>query len=151
MTINAMTVATTKVYVAVGQTPATFDKAGYDALTWTLIPDVTSLGTFGGTNSVTTHLPIDDGQTYKFAGSTDSGQLSMNAARTTAAAFDDLRTAFASRLPTPFKVVYPVQLAETDAMMGIVTSVQTTGSDSNSILGLTLNVDITGAIATFAT
>lgn len=146
-----MATATTKVYVAVGQTPATNDKAGYDALTWTLIPDVTSIGTLGGQNSVIQHIPVDDAFVYKVAGSTNYGTLELTGARTTAAALDDMRTAFASRLPTPFKVVYPTALGETDAFQAIVTSVQTNAGNADQILGFNMTVDVTGEIITFAT
>lgn len=151
MTTQIMSTATTKVYIAVGQTPATNNKAGYDALSWTLIPDVTSIGTLGGQNSVIQHIPVDDAFVYKVAGSTNYGTLELQGARTDAAALDDMRTAFASRLATPFKVVYPAKLGETDGFMAIVTNVSTNAGNADQILGMNLTVDVTGEIITFAT
>lgn len=151
MSNKIMSTATTKVYVAEGVVPATLDKAGFEALTWVLVPDVTSIGTLGGQNSVIQHIPVDDAFVYKVPGSTNYGTLELQTARTDATALDDLRAAFASRAATPVKVVYPSKLDQTDAFMAIVTSVQTNAGGADQILGLNVTVDITGEIITYKT
>lgn len=143
-----MSSATTRISIAIGQTPATNDAAGYAALTYTLLSDVTNIGTLGGTTQVINHIPVDDAIVYKVSGSQDSGTLDLQAARTTSAALDDLRTAFASRLPTPFRIVYPAALGETDYFTGIVTSTQTNVGTADQILGFNATINITGNIIT---
>ncbi len=140
--------ATTKVYVAVGQTPATYDAAGFAALTYSILPDITNIGQLGGTTQVINHIPVDDAIVYKVSGSQDSGTLDLQGARTTAPALDDLRLAYKTRAQTPFKIVYPAALGETDYFMAIVTSVQTNVGTADQILGFNTTVNISGDIIT---
>jgi hypothetical protein len=143
----ALTSASTRVYIAVGQTPATYDASGFNALTWTEIPEVTNIGPLGGTTNVVTHTPLT-GVVVKRAGSVDYGTLEITGARTTSAALDDVRTAFASRLSTPFKIVYPTVLGETDFATGIVTSAVTDVAGADNILGFKFGYAIDNEIIT---
>jgi len=74
--------------------PATFDAAGYAALAFTTVGEVTNLGEFGREYNLVTHNPIDNRGTVKKKGSfnegsiqlqlgiddADAGQILMNAA-----------------------------------------------------------------------
>jgi hypothetical protein len=82
------------------------------------------------------------------SGSTNSGTLNLQGARTKAAALKDVRDAYVSRKPTPFKIVYPSALGEIDYFSAIVTSVQTSVGNADQILGFNVTVDITGSILT---
>lgn len=48
--------------------PATFDVAGYEALTWLEIDDVTNIGAGGGSATVQSYVPLKTGITVKRAG-----------------------------------------------------------------------------------
>lgn len=61
--------------------PATYDEAGFDALTFIPISDVTDLGEFGRTYNLATHNPIADRRTVKRKGSFNDGAVSMQLGR----------------------------------------------------------------------
>ena len=57
--------------------PATYDKAGYDALSWTLVSQIGSIPSFGGTAQVTEWIPIDTGVVNKKKGSLNYGDMTL--------------------------------------------------------------------------
>jgi len=65
---NAFTSAGTTISV-VDSNPATYDQAGFEALTYSLIGEVTDLGEFGREYSAVTHNPLGDRRTVKRKGS----------------------------------------------------------------------------------
>lgn len=60
--------------------PATFTAAGYDALTYTVLGEVTDLGEFGRVYEVIRHNPINTRATRKLKGSFDEGQVPLTVA-----------------------------------------------------------------------
>jgi len=58
--------------------PAQNDQAGFEALTFTEIGEVTSIGGFGITYNEVTHNPLGDRKTFKFKGSYDNGTLTVD-------------------------------------------------------------------------
>lgn len=61
----------------VADTPATFDKVGFDALTYVVIGEVTSVSEYGGTQEEVTHTPLNTAIVEKLKGATNYGTLSM--------------------------------------------------------------------------
>jgi len=57
--------------------PATFNSAGYSALTFTNIGEVTDLGEFGREYNLITHNPIGSRGTVKLKGSFNEGSINM--------------------------------------------------------------------------
>lgn len=57
--------------------PATFNAAGYSALTFTTIGEVTDLGEFGREYNLITHNPIGSRGTVKLKGSFNEGSINM--------------------------------------------------------------------------
>lgn len=57
--------------------PATYDAAGYAALTWTAVGEITDLGEFGREYALVTHNPINTRITQKFKGSYNEGKMSL--------------------------------------------------------------------------
>jgi hypothetical protein len=57
--------------------PATFNAAGYNALTYTTVGEVTDLGEFGREFALVTHNSIDNRATQKFKGSFNEGSLTI--------------------------------------------------------------------------
>jgi hypothetical protein len=80
MTSLAFTSAGTTIAISAAA-PATFDGAGYGALTYTPISEITDLGTFGKTFTLVTHNPLGNRQTIKRKGSYNNGTLSLKLAR----------------------------------------------------------------------
>ncbi len=146
-TSKAMTSATTKIYIGAAQ-PTTYDEAGFEAVTWTEIGEVTSIGQLGGTNSVITHIPLGTSVVVKRTGSTNYGTLDLQGARCDDTGIAALRAAFDSKLSKPFKVVYPPTLGEVDYFTGVVTSATTNVGNADQILGFAANVDIDNTILT---
>lgn len=60
--------------------PATFTVAGYAALAFTRIGEITDLGEFGREYNVITHNPIDTRATRKLKGSYNEGQMQLQLA-----------------------------------------------------------------------
>lgn len=60
--------------------PATEDAAGYAALTFTEIPEVTSATAFGVTYNIVTHQPLAAKTTYKRKGTSDEGTCTLTMA-----------------------------------------------------------------------
>lgn len=70
------TVAGTKIRISAA-TPATFTAAGYAALTFTNIGEITDGGAHGRTYAEVTHNPIDTRGTQKFKGSFNEGTKTL--------------------------------------------------------------------------
>ena len=58
--------------------PATFDAAGYAALTLTAVGEVTDLGEFGREYALVTHNPVGSRATVKKKGSYNSGTMTLS-------------------------------------------------------------------------
>ena len=68
-----------KLYVSAA-TPATFDAAGYEALTWTEVAEVTTIPEYGPQAQVVTHEPLATGVTEKFGGFINYGSVAVEGA-----------------------------------------------------------------------
>jgi len=68
------------VYETSAAEPATYDAAGFLALTFTEVGEVTNLGDFGPTFEDVTHVPLKTGITEHRKGSVDYGELAMTVA-----------------------------------------------------------------------
>ena len=76
MASKAQTAAGSKLYVSSG-TPATYDKAGFEALTWVEVGEVTEIPSFGKVFNIVNHNPLGDRQTVKRKGSYDTGSIDV--------------------------------------------------------------------------
>ncbi len=72
----AITAAGSRLYVST-TLPATYDKAGFEALTWVEVGEVTEVPSFGKVYNIVTHNPLGDRQTIKRKGSYDNGELDV--------------------------------------------------------------------------
>jgi len=61
--------------------PATYDEAGFAALTFDSIADITDMGEFGRTYNLVTHNPIGDRRTVKRKGSFNDGAVTLQLGR----------------------------------------------------------------------
>ena len=74
MTVRTSAGTTLKVSAA---TPATFDSTGYNALTMTLIGEVTDLGEFGREYALVTFNPVGSRGVVKKKGSFNQGTMTI--------------------------------------------------------------------------
>lgn len=86
----------TKAFTSAGSTlrvsaslPATHDAAGFQALSYTEVGELTDIPQFGRTYSEVTHKPVGSRATFKFKGSYDDGSLTLTFAIATADAATD--------------------------------------------------------------
>lgn len=80
MPSDAFTSAGTTVAVS-ASLPATYNEAGYEALTFTDIGEVTNVGDIGRVYELVKHLPLATRETIKRKGSYDSGSVALDMAR----------------------------------------------------------------------
>lgn len=100
------TVAGTEISISAG-TPATFNEAGYAALTFTKIGEITDGGNHGRTYAEVKHSPIGTRGTQKYKGSFDEGNKTLQMAIDDDDAGQDLlKTALNSDDDYSFKVKY---------------------------------------------
>lgn len=98
------TSAGARIYAA-ATLPATYNLAGYAALTYTEVGAVESIGAFGREYNLVTFLPLGDRGTQKYKGSFNEGTLALTAALDNGNMGQDLlRTAVDSDNPISFKV-----------------------------------------------
>lgn len=76
---GVQTVAGTTIGISASQ-PATFNQAGYEALTYANIGEITDGGEHGKTFAEVTHMPIDTRGTQKFKGSYNLGNKTLQLA-----------------------------------------------------------------------
>jgi hypothetical protein len=76
MVSAAITAAGSKLFVS-ATLPSTYNKAGFEALTWTEVGEVTEIPQFGKVYNVVTHLPLGSRQTIKRKGSYDNGEVDV--------------------------------------------------------------------------
>ena len=86
--------------------PATFNSAGYTALTFTAVGEITDLGEFGREYALVTHNPVGNRSTQKFKGSFNEGTINLSLGLDT----DDagqvlLKTASNADTPYSFEIV----------------------------------------------
>jgi len=102
----ARTSAGTKLYVS-ASAPATYNTAGFGALSWTEVGEITDFGEWGKEYNLVTHNPVGSRQTVKRRGSYNNGAATLSMARVPSDAGQTLLIAAAdSDTSYSFKVVF---------------------------------------------
>lgn len=57
--------------------PSTFDAAGYNALSWAEVGEVSNLGEFGGEDALVTFNPVKTRDTKKLKGARNAGSMAL--------------------------------------------------------------------------
>lgn len=141
---DVFTSAGTKIYTS-SALPSTFDKAGYEALTWVEIGEVVDMGEFGRNYNLVTHNPLGDRRTIKRKGSYNDGaitlQLGRDSADTGQAA---LITALASDDSKAFKIVLQdtTHLYTTAQVMSYTNNIGSVDQITGSTVTLEIDYDI---------
>lgn len=126
----------------VASQPATFDQAGYEALTYANIGNIENMGEYGRVYELVTFNPIDTRGTKKFKGSFDEGALSMTIARDSDdAGMIALEAAVLSDADLSFEVVYPD--GDKDYFQAKVMSTKKAVGSVNDIRMVQVDVQIT--------
>lgn len=141
---KAFTSAGTQYFIA--QPPvATYDETGFTALTWTLVEEVTDLGTYGKVFTKVSHNPLGDRKTVKRKGSYDNGTLSLKMARVPSDAGQAiLIAALDSDASYPMKVV--LQDGTINYFTGQVLSYTTNVGTVNQITAAEVSVEVDNSV-----
>ena len=123
----------TTIAFVVGE-PATFDEAGYGALTYEEIGEVTAIGEYGGTGQINTNIPLKTGVVDKRVGSIDYGDATLTITRDSGDdGQTDLKSAFDG---TDARKVGSAEVTFPDGSIqyftAVVSSFTTVISDANS-------------------
>lgn len=88
--------------------PATYDAAGYGALTFTEIGEITEVPSFGGEASTVEHTPLKTGITEKFHGAINYGSMTVPLGLDISDAGQVIVNAeFVSKTRSAFKITWP--------------------------------------------
>lgn len=122
--------------------PATFDGAGYLALTYTALGEATDIGELGRVYTVVTHSPVGNRSTQKLKGSFDEGKLTLALGLDEADAGQILAQA-ALLLDTPYAFKIILQSTKILYFQGIITGFKKQIGGVNKVTSASLTVDIT--------
>ena len=154
MTTSAQTVAGSVLSVA-SALPATYDAAGFAALTYNAVAEVTDIGTFGKDFTLVTHNPIGDRKTYKFRGSYNNGTLDLKLAKITVLNTDAGQAALTTALNDPLDKSISLRIALQDGskqyFTGKVMSFTTSIGSVNSILAGECKIEIDSEVVETST
>lgn len=144
--MTVMTTAGTTLGISAG-VPATFDPAGFSALTYTDIGEITEIGgDIGRIYNVVNHNPISTRATIKMKGSFNSGSLQL----TLAIDADDAgQTLAEAALNSDAKYAFKMELQDGTVIyfQGLVTSFPINPGGVDTVTAGTLNVEITATKA----
>jgi hypothetical protein len=125
--------------------PASEDAAGYNALTWTTIGEITELGELGATSNLITHNPVADKITRKLKGARNYGAMNLSMARDTSDAGQTLlRAAAASDNLYSFRLT--LQNGYKMMFRGLVMGSPTSVGSVDSVTAMTCNIELSSAI-----
>lgn len=154
MSTKAQTVAGSVLSVSAAL-PATYDNAGFSALSYSPVAEVTDIGTFGKDFTLVTHNPIGDRKTYKFRGSYNNGTLDLKLAKITVLNTDAGQAALTTALNDPFDKSVSLRIALQDGskqyFTGKVMSFTTSIGSVNSILAGECKIEIDSDVVESAT
>ena len=125
--------------------PATYDVAGFTALTFIAVGEITDMGEYGRQYNLVTHNPLGDRRTVKRKGSYNDGALSLQLARVS----DDAGQAvLVAALDTDDSVACEVVLQDgtkqymTAQVMSYTTGVGSVDQITNAACNLEIDNDI---------
>lgn len=143
--MSAETVAGTTIGISAAA-PATFNAAGYGALTFSNIGEITDGGEHGREYALVTHQPIASRGTQKYKGSFNEGSKTLQLARDESDAGQVIaQAALLSDGDYSFKVTY--QGGVIDYFRAKVMSFKTSANGVDSIRSATITLEITTTAA----
>ena len=129
--------------------PATYDAAGFAALSYTVIKEVTDIGALGKSFGLISHTPVNDPTTYKLKGISNSGQLALKGARVTGDAGQTiLLSGLESSAPQAIKIT--LQSGAILYVQGLVMDYVTTVGTAGVITGFDSKIELSGNIVNVA-
>lgn len=132
----------------VASEPATIDAAGFGALTFVNIGEVTDLPEYGASAEVVSHQPLATGITRKYKGFINNGSMSVSLARDADDAGQQILalgvTGVNKNTEHSFRVTY--QDGSIDYFTGKIFSYTKAPGSANSMVGSTVQIEINSVI-----
>jgi len=139
-----MTSAGSNLAIATGS-PATNDGAGFTALTYVVVGEVTDIGEVGREYAIATHSPVGNRAVRKFKGSYNNGTMQIQMARDTSNAGQTaMRAALLSDADFSFRVT--LQDLVKIHFVGKVTSFKVNVGSVDQITGSNCTIEVNGDI-----
>lgn len=142
------TTSTGAKFHAVSGKPATFDKAGYEALSWVEVGEVIDIPEYGPDVTVVESQPLATGITEKYSGFINYGSLSLGLefddADTGQTVLSDAIVAGSDFVPHSFRIDFPN--GKSEYFHGGVFSYTRNIGTANSMVGSTVNIEINSPI-----
>lgn len=139
MTVHTSAGTTLKISASA---PATFNAAGYSALTFTAVGEITDLGEFGREFTLVTHNPVGSRGTQKFKGSFNEGTMNLSLGLDTDDAGQVLMKA-ASLSDGPYSFEVTTQNGDTYYFQAMVMSFKVGVGSVDSITTATCTLELT--------
>lgn len=145
-----MTVQTTAgaTFGIVASSPATYDPAGFAALTFVNVGEIVSLGEHGATYALVTHSPLDQRRVKKFKGSVNDGSMALALGMDIADAGQVLLIdgADGSAVDTEHSVEIVYQDGSIEYFTAIVMSYTRNPSTIDTIIGANVTIELNNQI-----
>lgn len=139
--MTVRTTATTTLKISAG-VPATFDSAGYAALSYTSVGEVTNFGEFGREFDLVTHNPVASRGTQKLKGAFNEGAISLQLGLDTDDAGQILMKA-ASLSDSLYAFLITTANGDKYYFQGLTMGFKVGLNDVNSVSSATANIEIT--------
>lgn len=125
--------------------PTTYDSAGYGALTFTVVGEVTDIGEFGKEYNLVSFTPVGNRQVKKFKGSFNNGSIQVQMGRSTG---DAGQTAMRSALTSDASFSFKVTLQDLTKIYftGKVMSYKTSVGSVDQITSATSTIELDSEI-----
>jgi hypothetical protein len=144
----AVITSTGTLFAVVAAEPATVDAAGFGALTFVNVGELTDLPEYGANAEVVTHNPLATGITEKYKGFINKGSMSLSLGRDADDAGQQILaggvTGINKNAEHSFRVTY--QDGSIDYFTGKIFSYTKAPGGANSIVGSTVQVEINSVI-----
>ena len=131
-------------FAVVASSPATFDAAGFGALTYTLVGEVTTIPQSGASFTVVNHEPVATGVTEKYKGFVDYGSVALDAALDTSDAGQVIMKAGADgaeqNTKHSFKLAY--QDGSIEYWYGSIYTFQENPAGANSMVTVNMQIEL---------
>lgn len=130
--------------------PATYDEAGFAALTFDLIGEVTGVPEHGAEYALVTHNPIADRITRKLKGSVNYGSVTIPMALDPADTGQDTMRAHADGANVDDQASFKVEYSDgsIEYFTGLVMSFTTAADGADSILAANAMIEIDNGVIT---
>lgn len=124
--------------------PATYDQAGFEALTFATVGEITEIPSFGSVYNLITHSPLGERRVIKRKGSINDGAMTLSfAADASDTGQIAAKAAAATDVEVSVKITYPD--GEDDYFTGLIMSYQASAPGVDSIKTDMITLELTNA------